>query len=122
MPEAYEESRSVRSYYFAGGISAVCVLRTLRRLRMAFTEDRFGQARGLAPRERVHGRGFKGPFALIDVNDNQAVGGQRARVHGLRDGGLELHIVGFSAADWANSLVTAMPLTAVPDKTARTKT
>jgi hypothetical protein len=58
------------------------------------TEDRFGQGRCLAPGEGAHGRAFECYFALIDVDDDQAVGGQQARTHGLCDGGLQLHIIG----------------------------
>jgi len=58
------------------------------------SEGRLGP--GALPRvgEGTHGRAFERHFALIDVDDDQAVGGQWARTHGFRDRGLQLHIIG----------------------------
>ena len=95
MPEAFGGSEKISGAMFSVKISAVCVLTTLRRLRMAFT-PRTVSARCVASRgsEGTHGRAFKRQCALIDVDDDQIVGGQWARTHGFRDRGLQLHILG----------------------------
>src|ERR1044072_9055649 len=64
--------------YLSEEISAVCVLTILRRLRMAFT-PRTVSARCVASSEGTHGRD------LIDVDDDQPVGGQWARAHASVD-------------------------------------
>ena len=86
--------RSVGSYSFRGDFSGLRIDDAHSVANGFHTEDRFGQGRCLGPGERAHGRAFECYFALINVDDDQAVDGQRVRTHGLCDGDLQLHIIG----------------------------
>jgi hypothetical protein len=57
---------------------------------------------------------FERHFVLIDVDDDRPVGGQCARTRmACAIAVCSSTSSGFSAADWANSLVTARALTAI---------
>ena len=49
---------------------------------------------------------FERHFVLIDVDDDQTVGGQWARTHRFRYRGLQLHIIGLFCGRQHQSLVT----------------
>ena len=63
MPEVYEDLRSVKNLLLFGGDFSGLRVEEAQKVANGFhSEDRFGQTRCLAPRERAHGRTFERHF------------------------------------------------------------